>query len=92
MSSGRVIKEVTIHVRGIFEWASKRSRYGLDGSAIEAPWQRDLPQPPGQALGLTQPPVQWDLDLFHGRKAVGCGVDHSYPNKAEVKERVQLCL
>ena len=40
--------------------------YGLDGPGIESRWGRDFPHLCRQALGSTQPPVQWVLDLSRG--------------------------
>jgi hypothetical protein len=35
------------------------THYGLDGLGIQSRWRRDFPPFPRQALGPTQPPVQW---------------------------------
>ena len=40
--------------------------YRLDGLEIESRWGRDFLQLSRPALGPTQPPVQWVLDLFQG--------------------------
>ena len=40
------------------------TRYGLDGMGVESQWGRDFPRLPGQALGPTQPTVQWVIRLF----------------------------
>jgi hypothetical protein len=45
------------------------TRYGLDGPRIESRWGRDFSQPPRQALGPTQPPVQWVPGIFRGKVA-----------------------
>ena len=47
--------------------------YGLDGSGIESRWGRDFQHLSRPALGPTQPPVQWILDLSWGVKS-GQGV------------------
>jgi hypothetical protein len=44
-----------------------------------------------QALGPTQPPVQWE-PVFPGETRSGRGVDHPPPSTVEVKERVNLYL
>jgi len=43
----------------------------------------------GQALGPTQPPVQWVPGCLPGDKRPGRGVDHSSQSSAEVKERIE---
>ena len=53
---------------------------------------RDFAHPPRQALGPTQPPIQWVPGLSQGVKRTGHGVDHPPPSSAEVKERVGLYL
>jgi hypothetical protein len=35
------------------------TRYGLDSPRIESRWGRDFPHLSRQALGPTQPPLQW---------------------------------
>ena len=47
------------------------TRYGLDGPGIESPWGRDLPHPSRQALGPTQPPIQWVQGLSLGLNGRG---------------------
>jgi len=45
------------------------TRYGLDGPGIESRFGLDLTHPPGPALGLTNPLVQWVPAHFPGGKA-----------------------
>jgi len=40
--------------------------YGLEGPGIESRWGRDFLHMSRQALGLTQPPVQWVPGLSRG--------------------------
>jgi hypothetical protein len=40
--------------------------YGLDGPGIESRWGRYFPRLSRQALGTTQPPVQWVPGLSWG--------------------------
>ena len=47
------------------------TRSGLYGPEIESGGERHFPHPSRQALGPTQPPVQWILRLFPGGKAAG---------------------
>ena len=68
------------------------ARYGLEGTGIESRWGREFPHPSRPALGPTQPPIQWVLDLFPGGKAAGAWRRPPTPSSAEVKERVQLYL
>jgi hypothetical protein len=46
------------------------------------------------ALGPTQPPIQWVLGILSlSMKQLGCGVDHSAPSNAKVKnEWMELYL
>jgi len=45
--------------------------YGLHGPGIECRCGRDFLHLYRTALGPTQPPIQWILDIFHGGKVAG---------------------
>jgi hypothetical protein len=64
--------------------------YRLDSSGIKSWWGQDFLHSAGQALGPTQPPVQWAPCLFPGRKVAGMWCWHPHPSSAQVKERVEL--
>ena len=64
------------------------TRYGLDGPGIESRWGQNVPHSSRQALGSTQPSIQFGTGSFPGVKRPGRGVDHPPPSSAEVKERV----
>ena len=59
---------------------------------VHTRWGWDFPHPSRQALGPTQPPIQWIPVLSRGVKRPGRGVDHAPPSSAEVKEIVELYL
>ena len=65
------------------------TRYWMDGPGIESLWGIDFPYPFRSALGPTQPPIKWS---FPGVKQPWPSVDHPSTSRAEVKERVELCL
>jgi hypothetical protein len=62
--------------------------YRLDGPGIESWWGRDFPHLSRPAMGPTQPPVQWILDLSQGQ--LGQDADPSPPSTANGHERVEL--
>ena len=63
--------------------------FGLDGPGMESQWTRDFPHSSRQALGPTQPPIQW---VFPGCKSAAAGVGHPLPFSVEVKKSVELYL
>ena len=63
--------------------------YGLDGPGIESRWWRHFPHPSNTALGPTQPPKQIS---YQEVKRPGCVVNHPFPSRAKLKERVELYL
>ena len=42
------------------------NRLGMDGPGIESRWERNFPHPSRQALGPTQPTIQWVPGLSRG--------------------------
>ena len=58
--------------------------YGLDRPGIESRWGRDFPHLSRLALGPTQSPVHWVLDLSRG--GAGRDADPSPPSSAVVKK------
>jgi hypothetical protein len=58
--------------------------YVLEGPGIESRWGRDLPHLSKEALGLTQPLVQWVPDLSLGKERPGREADPSPPSSAVV--------
>jgi len=65
---------------------NKSTHYGLDGPQIDSRWRRDCSSPSRQALGPTQPGVQWVPGPFQGVKRPERGVYHPHSTSAEVKE------
>jgi hypothetical protein len=66
--------------------------YGLDGPGIESRWRRDFPHVSTQALGPTQPPVQWVPGLSWGKGRPGREADPSPSSSAVGHKRVELYL
>jgi len=60
--------------------------YGLDGPGIESRWEQDFLHLSRPALGPTQPPVQWVLNLSWGKERPGRDADPSSPSSAVVKK------
>jgi len=58
----------------------------MDSPVIEFWWGQNIPYPSRQALGPTQPPVQWVPGLSWGAKRSVHGTDHPPPSGAKVKE------
>jgi hypothetical protein len=61
--------------------------YGLNSPGIESRWGRDFPHLLRQALGPTQPPIQWVPGLSRGKERPGLEADLSPPSSAVVKKR-----
>ena len=78
------VKRGRVGVVGIF------TLYGLDRSRVDSLWDRDFPHASWTILWLTQPPVQWVLGLFPGKKRPRPGVDHASSSRTQVKERLEL--
>jgi hypothetical protein len=78
--SARVaLRDSTVCTVGRDSSVGVATRYGLDGPVIESRWGgRDFPHPSIPALGSTQPPIQWVLDLFPGGKAAGAWSTHPH--------------
>jgi len=55
------------------------TRYGLEVPGIESQWGRNFLHRSRPALGTTQPPVKWVLDLFPGGKMAGAWCWQSTP-------------
>jgi len=53
-------------INGMYTAVGITTRYGLDGPGIESRWRRDFSHPSCQALGPTQPPIQWAPGLSWG--------------------------
>jgi hypothetical protein len=49
-----------------------------------------FPYPFRAAVGPTQPPIKWVLNLLPGDKRPGRGINHPPPSNIKVKERVEL--
>jgi len=60
--------------------------YGLSGPGIESRWGRDFSHLSRQALGPTQPPMQWVPGLSRGKERPGRDADPSPPSSAMVKK------
>ena len=66
--------------------------YGLDGPGIQSRRGWDFPHLSRQALGPTQPPVQWVPGLSWGKERSGRDADPSPLASAVGHERVELYL
>jgi len=62
--------------------------YGVGGTEIESRWGRGFPHPSRPTLGPTQPPVQYQYQVFPGGKTAGTRRRTPTPSSAEVNERV----
>ena len=68
------------------------AHYRLDGLGIKSRWVLGFPHLSRLALGLIQPPVHRVSGHFPGLVWLGCGINHTPPSSAKVKERVEVYL
>jgi len=78
-------------------WAGDSSvgiatRYGLEVPGIESRWLATFCAPVQTGLGAHPASYTMGTVSFPRVKRPGCGVDHSPPSSAEIKERVELYL
>ena len=64
--------------------------YRLDGPGIESPWRRKFSAPVQTCPGAHPPFYTTGSAYLPSLKRSGCGVDHTPPSSADVKERVEL--
>jgi hypothetical protein len=73
-------------IKGLGSVVGIATGYGLDGPGIESRWVRDFPNLSRQALGPTQPPLQWVPGLYRGKEGPGCDANPSPPSSAVVNK------
>ena len=76
----------------ILMYKVQATRYGVDGPGIESLWGRDFPHPSSRPRGPPSLLYNGYWVSFPGVKRPGRGANHASSSRAEVKERVELCL
>ena len=82
----------SIHTWSRYSSVGITTSYGFDGPGIESRLGARFSAP--VQTGSEAHPASYTMGTgsFQGIKRTGCGVDHSHPSSAKVKERVELYL